>query len=89
MSPVCLYFLTLTNGTRILGSDVLGWGEVASAQPGILLYPSGQEKGHQKVGQVHSGSRSTSEFVLPLTRCVTLGKLFTPLSTVSLALKRR
>lgn len=55
---------------------------------GVLLHLSDQEKQHQVVEQVCilESEGSGSELVLSPTRCATLGKLLTPLSTVSPAL---
>lgn len=54
-----------------------------------FFIPLAKRRDIKRWGKCILESRSASEFVLPLTRCVTLGKLFTPLSTVSLALKWR
>lgn len=58
---------------------------------GKLLHPSEQQRSRGVVEQISilQSEGPSLEFVLTLTRCATLGKLFTPLSTVPPALKWR
>ena len=90
MFPVCLASPQTSQEDSDPGHGGFGgWGEVRKHSQGLLLHPSDLEKWPQVVGQVCilESEGPSFQFVLPLTRCTTLGKLFTPPSTVSPALK--